>query len=315
MSGGVLASVDQRTKLAGHNRLELLLFRLRGQQRFGINVFKVQEVIQCPPLTQVPHSHRVVRGIANMRGKTIPVMDLGMAIGMAPLDDISTAYVIVTEYNRSVQGFLVSTVDRIINMKWEDILPPPKGAGRGSYLTAVTNVDNGLVEIIDVEKVLAEVIGTVEEISAEVMSHVDPAAPEVQHVLVVDDSSVARNQIKRCLEKIGFECTLANNGREGLELLQKMAESSPNGVNQLSLVISDVEMPEMDGYTLTTEIRRDPRLAGLFVLLHTSLSGVFNNAMIEKVGANQFIPKFQPDSLAKAVLEVAKHAVGHRTAA
>ncbi|MCB1726817.1 MAG: purine-binding chemotaxis protein CheW, partial [Gammaproteobacteria bacterium] len=115
---GVLDGVDMRTKLAGHNRLELLLFRLGGRQRFGINVFKVQEVIQCPPLTVVPQSHPVVLGIANMRGKTIAIMDLAMAIGAPALGDPRDRFVIVTEYNRKVQGFLVDSVDRIVNMNW-----------------------------------------------------------------------------------------------------------------------------------------------------------------------------------------------------
>jgi two-component system, chemotaxis family, chemotaxis protein CheV len=310
----VLASVDQRTKLAGHNRLELLLFRLGTAQRYGINVFKVQEVIQCPKLTRVPHANPVVRGIANMRGKTIPVMDLSMAIGMAPVDDIENSYVIITEYNRSVQGFLVSTVDRIINMKWEDILPPPAGAGMGSYLTAVSNIDNQLVEIIDVEKVLSEVIGVVDDISQSILDSAQAREQVRRHVLVVDDSSVARNQIKRCLEKIGYEITLANDGRRGLDQLIKWAEEGDIH-ETLSLVISDVEMPEMDGYTLTTEIRKDPRLAELYVLLHTSLSGVFNNAMVEKVGANKFIAKFQADYLAQAVLDATAQIEQARSAA
>ena len=110
---GVLANVDLRTQLAGHNRLELLLFRLDSKQLFGINVFKVQEVIQCPPLTQVPDSHAVVRGITNMRGRTITVMDLGMAIGCAGVDKPEENFVVVTEYNQHVQGFLVGGVDRI----------------------------------------------------------------------------------------------------------------------------------------------------------------------------------------------------------
>ncbi len=298
----VLATVDQRTKLAGHNRLELLLFRLGTKQRFGINVFKVQEVIQCPKLTRVPHANPVVRGIANMRGKTIPVMDLSMAVGMAPVDDFENSYVIITEYNRTIQGFLVSSVDRIINMKWEDIVPPPSGAGITSYLTAVTKVDNELVEIIDVEKVLSEVIGVVDDISQSILDSAQNREQVRRHVLVVDDSSVARNQIKRCLEKIGYEITLANDGRRGLDQLIKWAEEGDIH-ETVSLVISDVEMPEMDGYTLTTEIRKDPRLSGLYVLLHTSLSGVFNNAMVEKVGANKFIAKFQADYLAQAVLD------------
>lgn len=301
----VLASVDMRTKLAGHNRLELLLFRLDGPQQFGINVFKVQEVIQCPPLTGVPNSHRVVRGIANMRGRTITVMDLGAAIGHPPVDSVEDKFVVVTEYNQHVQGFLVGGVDRIINMNWEEILPPPKGIGNDNYLTAVTRVDGELVEIVDVEKVLAEVIGSHDQVSD---SFIDEASEQEETdlqplVLVADDSSVARNQIKRTLDQIGVECTLAKDGRQCLNQLREWADNNPDIMERLCMVISDIEMPEMDGYTFTTEVRNDPRLADLYVLLHTSLSGVFNHAMVDKVGADNFIAKFQPDVLAKEVLK------------
>jgi two-component system chemotaxis response regulator CheV len=303
---GVLASVDMRTQLAGHNRLELLLFCLAGEQLFGINVFKVQEVIQCPPLTQLPNSHRVVRGVANMRGRTVTVMDLGKAIGGRGVENPADNFVIVTEYNQFVQGFLVGGVDRIVNMNWEEILPPPKGIGNDNYLTAVTKVDGQLVEIIDVEKVLAEVVGWDQDVSQEfidqaVENDVDEAVQPV--VLVADDSSVARNQIKRTLEKLGVDCVLANDGRQALDLLQQWATDNDIPLHKrLFMVISDIEMPEMDGYTFTTELRRNPLLSDLHILLHTSLSGVFNKAMVEKVGADDFIAKFQPDVLAKSVL-------------
>lgn len=300
--GGVIDSVDQRTQLAGHNRLELLTFRLKGKQRFGINVFKVQEVLQCPTLTQIPHSHPVVRGVATMRGKTVPVMDLSLAIGAGAIGDPSKCFMIVTEYNRSTQGFLVGAVERIVNLNWEDILPPPKGSGKDSYLTAVTRIDNELVEIIDVEKVLAEVTQASTEVSKEVTDTVEASLSE-QHILVVDDSSVARNQIKRTLDQLGLPCTLATNGREALNMLQKWAETHDERLDRLAMVLSDVEMPEMDGYTLTTEIRKDSRLQKLYVLLHTSLSGTFNLAMVQKVGADKFVPKFKPDELAGEVLE------------
>ena len=148
---GILDGVDQRTKLAGHNRFELLLFKLLGAQRYGINVFKVQEVIQCPPLTQIPSAHSVICGVAHLRGKTIPVLDLSMAIGMPALERGGEAYVIVTEYNRTIQGFLVRAVDRIINIGWDQVNGPPSGSGKNSYLTAVTEVENELIEVIDVE--------------------------------------------------------------------------------------------------------------------------------------------------------------------
>ncbi len=298
---GILDGVDQRTKLAGHNRLELLLFQLVGRQRFGINVFKVQEVIQCPPLTQLPGSHPVVRGIANMRGKTVTVMDLSQAVGGPPLESVDGQFVIITEYNRLVQGFLVGSVDRIVNMNWEEILPPPKGASKGTYMTAVTKVDDELVEIIDVEKVLQEIHGYSELVSEEVID--EEIRDEVQHVLIADDSSVARNQVRRVLDQLGVETTVCNDGKEALDTLKGWVDDGMDVEKRISLIISDVEMPMMDGYTLTTEIRKDPKLSNLHVVLHTSLSGVFNQSMVEKVGANAFLAKYEPDELAAMVQE------------
>jgi two-component system chemotaxis response regulator CheV len=278
---------------------------MNGGQLFGINVFKVQEVVQCPPLTQIPNSHHVVRGVANMRGRTVTIMDLGRAIGERGVECPQDHYVVVTEYNRYVQGFLVGSVDRIVNMNWEDILPPPKGIGPDNYLTAVTRVDGKLVEIIDVEKVLSEVIGMNEQVSQEFITEAARQDNErVPVVLVADDSSVARKQIQRTLQQLGIECVLVMDGRQALETLRGWADQNDELPldERLFMVISDIEMPEMDGYTFTTEVRKDPRLCNLYVLLHTSLSGMFNKAMVEKVGANDFIAKFQPDSLARAVL-------------
>ena len=299
---GLLDSVDMRTQLAGHNRLELLLFRLGGRQQFGINVFKVQEVIQCPPLTKIPNADSVIRGVANMRGKTISVMDLAQAIGMRPVKDVKDAFIVIAEYNRTTQGFLVSSVDRIINMNWDDIMAPPKATGRGSYLTAVTKVDEELVEIIDVEQVMSEVTGSAVEVSNSVVDDVPTVEQGVKRIMVADDSVVARNQVKRTLEQIGYEAVLAKSGKDALEQMQAMAAQG-HIHEQIALVISDIEMPEMDGYTLTIELRKDPALKDLYIMLHTSLSGVFNNAMVEKVGANRFIAKFDADELATSVMQ------------
>lgn len=295
----ILDSVNQLTQLVGQNRLELLLFRLNGRQRFGINVFKVREVLQCPNLTIMPKLHPYVRGVAHIRGHTISVIDLSMATGGKPIADLSKCFIIIAEYNRSVQGFLVSNVERIVNMNWESILPPPKGAGRFNYMTAVTEVDGELVEILDVEKILEEISPANADVSAEVAENskkLDNSRP----VLVADDSSVARKQVERALHAIGVNCLLAKDGKDALNMLLDMAKQGPIE-EQIALVISDIEMPEMDGYTLTAEIRNQPALKGLHVILHTSLSGVFNQAMVQKVGANNFIAKFHPDELAKAV--------------
>ena len=296
----ILDSVNQRTQLVGQNRLELLLFRLNGRQRFGINVFKVREVLQCPPLTVMPKLNSCIRGVAHIRGQTISVIDLSMAMGKRPIQDISKCFIIISEYNRSIQGFLVHSVERIINMNWESILPPPKGAGRINYMTAVTEVDGELVEILDVERILNEISPVSTEVSTELVEASVERNPHGRPVLVADDSSVARKQVQRALEAIGVQCVLAKDGREALNMLLEMSKNGPIK-DQIALVISDIEMPEMDGYTFTAEIRNNPNLKDLHVILHTSLSGVFNQAMVQKVGANNFIAKFQPDELAKAV--------------
>lgn len=298
---GMLDDIDRRTQLVGANRLELLLFRLHGPQLYGINVFKVQEVIRCPALRHVPNSNRVVKGVANMRGRTIPVLDLCMAMSGPPMEATENSFVIIADYNRTTQGFLVEGVERIVNMNWEEILAPPKGSGKNSYMTAVTRVDDKLVEIIDVEKILSEVVGVTSDISESIVtgSTIEAGA----NILVADDSSVARKQIKRTLDQLGIESTLVNDGQEALDILLDWAKEDPKIADHLTMVISDVEMPNMDGYTLTTEIRKHPLLKDLHVILHTSLSGVFNQAMVEKVGANKFIAKFNADELAGAVIE------------
>ncbi|WP_087021588.1 chemotaxis protein [Thaumasiovibrio subtropicus] len=301
---GILDSVNQRTQLVGQNRLELLTFKLNRRQRYGINVFKVKEVLQCPRLTAMPNLHPLVKGVAHIRGQTVSVIDMSLATGGRPIDDLENCFVIISEFNRTVQAFLVSSVERIINMNWEAILPPPDGAGKSNYLTAVTEIDDELVEILDVEKILDEISpikAQVSEALVEEAAEAQKNAEVVKRVLVADDSSVARKQVQRAVEAIGYECVLVKDGKEAIDLLKEMAKEG-SIYDQLALIISDIEMPEMDGYTLTAEIRGHADLKDLHVILHTSLSGVFNQAMVERVGANAFIPKFNPDELGAAVL-------------
>jgi len=297
---GILDSVNQRTQLVGQNRLELLLFRLNGRQRFGINVFKVREVLQCPPLTAMPKLNPLVRGVAHIRGQTISVIDLSMATRGRKIEDLSNAFIVIAEYNRSVQGFLVGAVERIINTNWDAIMPPPQGTGRASYLTAVTEVENELIEIL-VEKILNEISPLNAEVSSEVAEGLTTEGQENKIIFIADDSAVARNQVKKALTSLGLEIELAKNGLEALNRLKEIAEEYGDVTNRVGVLVSDIEMPEMDGYTLTAEIKNTPELQKLHVVLHTSLSGVFNQAMVQKVGADDFIAKFHPDELATAV--------------
>ncbi len=300
---GVMDSVNQRTQLVGQNRLELLLFRLDGKQLYGINVFKVKEVLQCPRLTVMPRSSPVVRGVANIRGNTLSILDLSLATGKPALQDLTTSFAIIVEYNTKVLGFLVHSVERIVNMNWESILPPPKGVGNDHYLTAVTQLDGQMVEIIDVEKVLSEVAPVSEQLSVCIADEETSSKASSSRVLIVDDSSVARKQIIRCLQNLGIEVVAKNDGRQALTYLQKLVADGKSPSEEFVMMISDIEMPEMDGYTLTTEVRHDPAMRDMHILLHTSLSGVFNQSMVKRVGADDFLAKFQADDLANRVIE------------
>ncbi len=298
----LLSSVDQRTQLVGENRLELLTFRLAGRQLFALNVFKIQEVVQVPTLTAVPHSHPVICGVTHLRDQTISVIDLSAAIGGPPLRGRENCNLIVTEYNRSVQAFLVGGVDRIVNLNWELILPPPRGTGRSNFLTAITRLDEEIVEILDVERVLADIIPYETDVSDEILDEqlVQESINRELTLLLVDDSSTAMQQAKDTLANIGVKVVYQQDGLQGLNYLKKLAGNGDIN-DQLLMVITDAEMPEMDGYRLTHEIRQDPLLKDLYVILHTSLSGNFNEAMVKKVGCDDFLSKFQPDKLAETV--------------
>jgi two-component system chemotaxis response regulator CheV len=304
---GVLSSVDQRTKLVGENRLELLLFSLNSRQLFAINVFKVQEVLKLPVLTKLPGSHHKISGVATLRGESVPVIDLRSAIGLRPSSADEEQTLIVTEYNRTIQGFLVGQVRNIINTAWTEIQPPPKTTGRANYLTAITQIEdegvNKIVEIIDVEKVLAEIIDYDTSISEEVLDHEVVEHLKGQQILVVDDSSTARNQVKGTLSQLGIEILECRDGLEALNLLQSWRDEGIDVTEKLLMMITDAEMPEMDGYKLTHEVRTDSKMSKLHIVLNTSLSGSFNDAMSEKVGCDRFISKFQPDLLVEVAQE------------
>ncbi|MGB3622237.1 chemotaxis protein CheV [Ketobacter sp. MCCC 1A13808] len=296
----ILDSVDQRTQLVGENRLELLMFRLQRGSLFALNVFKIQEVQTLPKLTNLPQSHPHIVGVTYARDRTIPVIDLSAAIGMGQLTERENCNIIITEYNRSVQAFLVKSVDRIVNMNWEEIMPPPKGAGRAHYLTAITKYDDQLVEIIDVEKVLQEVSPFNTQVNPEILDSGVISRSTGLEVLAVDDSSVGLAQVRETIKQLGLTLISASDGAMALRMLKQWADEGIDVHRKLTMVITDAEMPEMDGYRLTREIRSDPRLKDLYVILHTSLSGSFNKAMVEKVGCNDFLSKFEPDKLAMA---------------
>ncbi|KAA0876578.1 chemotaxis protein CheV [Nitrincola tapanii] len=302
---GILDSVNLRTQMVGQNRLELLLFSLETSQRYGINVFKVREVLQCPELTEVPRKTSVIKGMAHIRGETIPVLDLSEAIGRNPVpaDEERSCFLIVAEYNKRTLAFLVRKVDRILNTNWDQIMAPPAEIGSDNYLTAVFEYENKLIEIIDVEQILADIYPTPTEVSTEVANEDVRQVARQHHIMICDDSQVARHQMQRSLESLGLRVTVAKNGRQAWNLLKDMADRGVDVTEYFLMLISDIEMPEMDGYTLTSMIKSDTRMQNMHVILHTSLSGGFNVSMVKKVGADGFLAKFNADDLASVVVK------------
>ena len=303
----LLEAIDARTKLAGSNKMELLLFSLGTHETFGINVFKVREVSPTPPITLTPNMPAGVEGVISLRGSIIPVITLASFIKLegAPVGIGET--MIVTEFSRHTQGFLVDSVDRIIRVDWDKVKPPENMlAGQDGMITAITELDDGrLVSILDVERVLVEVLG----------EKPVPALPRVEAqremtVFFADDSVVARKEIVSVLDKMGVKYIQANDGLEAWDKLVNMAKRAAAEYSTLKstiqLILVDAEMPEMDGYVLTRNIKSDSRFAGIPVVMHSSLSSEANRTMGQRVGVDAYVAKFDPAVLADTLMAFLK---------
>ncbi|MEJ2793560.1 chemotaxis protein [Iodobacter sp. LRB] len=299
----LLESIDARTKLAGSNKMEILLFTLGTREIFGINVFKVREVSQTPKITKTPNMPLGVEGVLSLRGNIIPVIALAkfVATQETPAAD-ATSTMIVTEFSKHTQAFLVHEVDRIIRVDWDKVRAPETMlAGNQQLITALTELPDGkLVSILDVEQILASVIG-------------EPIIPDLQRASInpetfmffVDDSMVARKEIISVLDKIGVKYHQANNGREAWDKLQNLANRATHDGERLreklKMILVDAEMPEMDGYVLTKHIKSDNRFQGIPIVMHSSLSSNANRAMGSSVGVDAYVAKFDPVILADTI--------------
>ena len=310
----LINEVDARTGLAGANQMELLLFHVGTGEVFGINVFKVREVMKFPLLTRVPDTDPRIEGMANIRGTTVPVIGLRKALGLAypekteaPLGEPAGGHLIIAEYNMNLQAFHVAGVDRILRLSWSQIKPPPplvRDTVKGA-VTAVAMLEDGrMVLILDVEKILVEICPRTDE---ELLIGID-STPQLKtkRVLFADDSAVARSQIRKTLERLAIGYVQATTGREAWDQLvliaERAAESGKSVLEEIHLVISDIEMPDMDGFTLTKQIRSDARFADLPVLLHSSLTGSCNVDKGKAVGATGYLTKFDPKNLRDTIL-------------
>lgn len=280
--------------------LSLLLFRLHSGRLLGINLLKVNEIIACPPLTKLPSRHPNVRGIAMLRGTAVTVIDLACAIGERGGSSEDDGCLIVTELSRSRQGLHVKNVERIVQCSTRDVRPPPAGSGNRAFITGVTQLDDGIVQILDIEKVLHDIAPPAEEAPVgQLLEHQDEQLLQGRRVLIVDDSQVALQQTLNVLRQLGLDCTAVRSAQAALQQLHDYHEAGM----PFELLVSDIEMPELDGYSLVQEIRRSNDIGGTYVLLHTSLDSTMNTEKARSVGANAVLTKFSAVDLTRATLD------------
>lgn len=308
----LLRNIDGRTKLAGTNKLEILLFSLGKDLRsgrketFGINVFKVREVMRVPEITRAPEMPSGVEGMVSLRGILVPVVDLAKYAAIET--EVKPDIMIVTEYNGKTQGFLVEAVDTILRLDWSAMKVPPQMliAQMGGLVTAVTELEDGrLVMMLDVEKVLSE---TSHYDDSHLFAGLKPLEKKGRTVFFADDSSVARKQIERTLDALEVNHLSAINGLDAWEELQRIAgqaDASHTPMRDVvQVVLTDVEMPEMDGYVLTRKIKSDPRFKGIPVIMHSSLSSTANQQLGLSVGVDDYVSKFEPQRLAEILTKL-----------
>jgi len=297
---GLLGDIDARANLAGTNKMEILLFSLGSEEKFGINVFKVKEVSQAGKITRTPNMPHGVDGIVSLRGHVMPVLNLAVFMGLKPEKKHQT--MMVAEYNTHVLGFLVEGVDRIIRVDWEKVRPAEGMlTDKGALITAITELADGtLVSLLDVEQILADAFGDA------VVGNVERVESGHEYcVFFADDSMVARKKISEVLDKMGVKHIQTTSGREAWARLKSMADAAQSaGTNlhdQIQVILTDAEMPEMDGYVLTQHIKADSRFDHIPVVMHSSLSSDANRAMGRRVGVDYYVPKFDSMVLSSTI--------------
>jgi two-component system, chemotaxis family, chemotaxis protein CheV len=297
---------------SGTNELELVEFFIdetdpvSGQTYrgfYGVNVAKVLEIIRMPTVTQLPEiPHPSVLGAFNLRSRIIPLVDLALWLGKRMDSTKKDTKVIVSEFNRMISAFMVSGVTRIHRLSWTQVEAPGKHLNEYSSnsVTGVVRFEDRILLVLDMEKILAELNPSlamkIEEGSmAAIEEAKGPAKKEHFRALIVDDSTSIRRMIGTMLEKAGFEVTQAVNGQEAWDLLQglklRATEEGKPFSEYVDIMVSDIEMPVMDGHNLTKRVKDDPALKELPVILFSSLITDRMRHKGDSVGADEQISK------------------------
>ena len=313
------SEIDERTNLTGSNMFELLLFSLgcknaqEQSELFGINVFKVREIVTIPSITSIAGAPKHSLGVVHLRDQVIPVFDLPGIVGCKPQKEPNL--MIITEYARSTQAFAVEAVEDIVRLDWNKVISAEASDVGRSLVTSIARLEDGtngetrLVQVLDVEEVL-QMISPVEykkqdELKA-VTNKVELKPGSI--ILAADDSAVARTLLEQALQAMEVPYEMVKSGKEAwdrLNALTQIAEKEGKKItDKVSLVLSDLEMPEMDGFTLTRNIKQDSRMNTIPVVIHSSLSGSTNEEHVRRVGADGYVVKFAAEELADTIRSV-----------
>ncbi|PSF08212.1 chemotaxis protein CheW [Marinobacter fuscus] len=279
---------------------KLLLFRLLGSRLFGIGTLKIREILPFQRLTKLPHSHHAVIGTATFRGSAVPVIDMSAAVGYPPLsrEEREKGSIIITDIQRKEIGFLVRNVQQIIETDWRSVMPPPKALGTNAFITGLLDVDGDIIQLLDVELLLARVYPESLDFQDVSLSDVQSETLKSLNILLVDDSQVARKQLSDVLDSKGIHYHVTTNGNEALQVLLREDELG----HPIEILVSDIEMPGLDGYELAFDVRDNASLKQPYIILHTSLNSEMSLSYANQVGANEALTKFDADELLQAML-------------
>lgn len=282
----------------------MLLFKLSAIQTFAMGTLKIKEIVPFQKLSMLIGSHETVVGSASIRGITTPVIDMAKAIGYPAVkkEEYEDCFIIITDCQRRVAGFLVRHIEKISECDWKNITPPPESLGTHAYLTGVLNVDNKIVQLIDVELIMSNVFPTPLDKLHPVLVDIDREKLKLMHIILIDDSRLARRQLSEALDSINIPYEVCCNGMDALKVMKK---SAANG-RAFDIVVSDIEMPGIDGYELAFEIRNDSEISEAYLILHTSLSSEISVDRAHQVGAHEALSKFDATELVRAMLRGAK---------
>lgn len=281
----------------------LLLFKLSQLQSFALGTLKIQEIVPYQPLTQLPNAEANVLGATSIRGQTLTIIDMAAAVGYPPIreEEKNDSVIIITDCSRMHVGFLVRKIERIIECNWKNIEPPPSSLGNKTYISGVTHFESKLVQLLDVELLLSEIFPD-ETNNAVEINGVQKGQLQNSHILLVDDSAVARRQLENALTSIDVPFKVCKNGDDALAVMKECAKKE----NPIDILVSDIEMPGLDGYELTFEVRSKAEIAHAYIILHTSLSSEMSVDRANQVGADAALTKFEAQELVNAMLEGAK---------